>query len=119
MEANGRTPTDISTENAIGAAGAGNFRSGAMNESASMFAILRNFVEPPVADAIERVVRDGTDRELCRINALAFAGRHGLNEEHTIAGFLHAASIGLFDISWNVLCPGCGGVLDTNASLKT
>ena len=33
--------------------------------------------------------------------------------------FLHAARIGMFDISWNVLCPGCGGVLDTNASLKT
>jgi class 3 adenylate cyclase len=90
-----------------------------MNESASMFAILRNFVDPAVADAIEGVVRDGSDRDLCRINALAFAGKHGLNEEHTIAGFLHAASIGLFDISWNVLCPGCGGVLDTNASLKT
>ena len=25
----------------------------------------------------------------------------------------------MFDISWNVLCPGCGGVLDTNATLKT
>jgi class 3 adenylate cyclase len=90
-----------------------------MNESASMFAILRNFVDPAVADAIERVVRDGSDRELCRINTLAFAVKHGLGEEQTIAGFLHAASIGLFDISWNVLCPGCGGVLDANASLKT
>ena len=29
------------------------------------------------------------------------------------------ARIGMFDISWNVLCPGCGGVLDTNATLKT
>ncbi len=25
----------------------------------------------------------------------------------------------MFDIAWNVLCPGCGGVIDTNASLKT
>ena len=36
-----------------------------------------------------------------------------------VAAFLHAARIGMFDISWNVLCPGCGGVLDTNATLKT
>ena len=36
-----------------------------------------------------------------------------------IAAFLHAARIGMFDMSWNVLCPGCGGVLDANASLKT
>jgi class 3 adenylate cyclase len=65
------------------------------------------------------VVRDGSDRDLCRINAVAFAAKHGLDEEKTIAGFLHAASIGLFEISWNVLCPGCGGVLDANTSLKT
>ena len=36
-----------------------------------------------------------------------------------VAAFLHAARLGMFDISWNVLCPGCGGVLDTNATLKT
>src|SRR5262245_51942778 len=91
----------------------------AMNETASLFAILRNFVDQSVADAIEQVVRDGSDRDLCRINAVAFAGKHGLDGEKTVAGFLHAASIGLFDISWNVLCPGCGGVLDANTTLKT
>ena len=36
-----------------------------------------------------------------------------------VAAFLHAARIGMFDMSWNVLCPGCGGVLDSNATLKT
>jgi class 3 adenylate cyclase len=90
-----------------------------MNETASLIAMLRNSVDRPVTDAIERLIGEGSDRELCRVNTLAFAGRHGLDEERTIAGFLHAASIGLFEISWNVLCPGCGGVLDTNASLKT
>ena len=44
---------------------------------------------------------------------LAFASENGLDEEATIAAFLHATRIGMFDISWNVLCPGCGGVLDT------
>ncbi len=27
----------------------------------------------------------------------------------------HAARLGLFDMSWNMLCPGCGGVLETLA----
>jgi class 3 adenylate cyclase len=90
-----------------------------MNEAANLFSILRNSADGAVVETLERVVREGTDRELCRVNALAFAGRHGLDEGRTIDGFLHAASLGLFDISWNVLCPGCGGVLDTNASLKT
>jgi class 3 adenylate cyclase len=90
-----------------------------MSEASSLFALLRNSADPKVAEAIEGLVRDGSDRSLCRLNALAFAARNGLNEERTIAGFLHAAAIGLFDISWNVLCPGCGGVLDSNTTLKT
>ena len=32
---------------------------------------------------------------------------------------LHASRIGLLDMSWNVLCPGCGGVLDATATLKS
>lgn len=90
-----------------------------MNEAVKLFSILVNFADRSVVEAIERTVAEGRDRDLCRVNALAFAGKHGLDEERTIAAFLHAASLGLFDMSWNVLCPGCGGVLDTNASLKT
>ncbi|SON54381.1 Adenylate cyclase 1 [Hartmannibacter diazotrophicus] len=68
---------------------------------------------------MERLVLDGPDWALNRINAPAFAAREGLDEEQTIAGFLRAARLGLFDMSWNILCPGCGGVLDVNTSLKT
>ena len=64
-------------------------------------------------------MREGRDRDLCRVNALAFAASRGLDEEETIAAFLHATRAGLFDQSWNVLCPGCGGVLGSGATLKT
>jgi class 3 adenylate cyclase len=90
-----------------------------MSEAAELIGILRQSADEKVTDAIERLISDAPDRQLCRINALAFAQRNGFDEEKTIAAFLHAASVGLFDISWNVLCPGCGGVLDTNATLKT
>ena len=52
-------------------------------------------------------------------NALAFARERGLNESAVIGAFLHAARLGIFELSWNVLCPGCGGVLETNATLKS
>jgi class 3 adenylate cyclase len=81
--------------------------------------MLRNSADPAVAGAIETLVADGTDRALCRINPLAFADRNGLDPERTVAGFLHGASLGVFDIAWNVLCPGCGGVLESGATLKT
>jgi len=88
-------------------------------ETHSMFKILRESANANVADAIEAWVRDAPDHKLCRINVLDFASKRSLNEEQVIAAFLHAARIGLFELSWNVLCPGCGGVLDPNATLKT
>ena len=90
-----------------------------MSDTSALFDVLRKSVDAPVANAIEQLVAEGSDRDLCRVNVLAFAARNQLDEERAIAGFLHAASLGIFDISWNVLCPGCGGVLDSNATLKT
>jgi hypothetical protein len=72
----------------------------------TLFGPLRQAADPRVADAIETMVRDGEDRALCRVNVLAFAAANGLDEEKTISGFLHAARLGLFEMSWNVLCPG-------------
>jgi class 3 adenylate cyclase len=89
-----------------------------MTEQQPLFAILRQSAGGAVVDAMERAVRETPDSGLNRINTLAFAKREGLDEESTIAAFLHAARLGIFEISWNVLCPGCGGVLDAGSSLK-
>jgi class 3 adenylate cyclase len=32
---------------------------------------------------------------------------------------LHASRLGLFGMNWNVLCPGCGGVLDSSLQLRS
>jgi class 3 adenylate cyclase len=88
-------------------------------EAEALFSVLKQSVDPDALAAIERLVRTAPDRALCRINVLDFASKAGLEDERAIAAFLHAARVGLFDLSWNVLCPGCGGVLDANTSLKT
>ncbi|MFI5020725.1 MAG: adenylate/guanylate cyclase domain-containing protein [Alphaproteobacteria bacterium] len=90
-----------------------------MSEAQARFAVLRQSADADTVAAIEKLVRDAPDRELSRINALDFAAKTGLEAERVIAAFLHAARLGLFELSWNVLCPGCGGVLDANATLKT
>jgi class 3 adenylate cyclase len=89
------------------------------SQSETLFGTLRNAADPAVADAIEALVRDGDDRHLVRINALAFAAKHGLPEEKVISAFLHASRLGLFELKWNVLCPGCGGVLESSHQLKS
>src|SRR5437016_4562354 len=89
------------------------------DETERLFSALRQSAKPKPVSAIEKLIKDGPDLELCRINALAFAAKHKLNEEDVIAAFLHAARLGIFDMSWNILCPACGGVLDSGATLKT
>jgi class 3 adenylate cyclase len=90
-----------------------------MSEARNLFSVLRQSTDPETADAIEKLVQDAPDRALCRVNALDFAARTGLDEERVIAAFLHAARLGIFELSWNVLCPGCGGVLDSSTTLKS
>jgi class 3 adenylate cyclase len=90
-----------------------------MSETEALFGVLRQSSDAECVSAIENLVRDGLDRDLCRVNVLAFAAKYGLNEEKTIAAFLHASRLGLFELSWNILCPGCGGVLDTGSTLRT
>jgi class 3 adenylate cyclase len=90
-----------------------------VSESEALFGVLRQSADATCVAAIEAAVRDAPDHALCRINALDFAAKHSLDEERTIAAFLHAARLGLFELSWNVLCPACGGVLDAGATLKT
>jgi class 3 adenylate cyclase len=88
-------------------------------EAEALFATLRQSADPAVVAAIETLVRDAPDRDLCRINALKFATERDLDEDAVIAAFLHASRLGLFELSWNVVCPGCGGVLGEGATLKT
>jgi class 3 adenylate cyclase len=90
-----------------------------MSEAESLFAALRQAAEPDVANAVEQLVRDAPDHALCRINVLDFANSANLDEERVITGLLHATRLGLFDLLWNILCPSCGGVIDTNPTLKT
>ncbi len=89
-----------------------------MSESEALFAVLRQSADAAAVAAIERVIRDGRDRDLCRVNVLDFAAKNAIGEEAVIGAFLHAARLGIFELSWNVLCPGCGGVLDAGTSLK-
>jgi class 3 adenylate cyclase len=90
-----------------------------MNEAKNLFGALRQSADPGAAAAIEALVQNAPDHALCRINVLDFAAKNGIDEEGAIAAFLHAARLGLFELSWNVLCPSCAGVIDASATLKS
>ena len=90
-----------------------------MSETEALFGAWRQSSDADCVVAIERAIQEGSDRDLCRINPLAFAAKRKLDEERTISAFLHASRLGIFELSWNVLCPGCGGVLESGTTLKT
>jgi class 3 adenylate cyclase len=90
-----------------------------MSDIQAQISVLKQTADPAVAGAILRLIDEGEDHELNRINVLDFSARTGLDEERVISGFLHASRLGLFDLTWNVLCPGCGGVLDAHSTLKS
>ncbi|HKN30127.1 MAG TPA: DUF5939 domain-containing protein [Roseiarcus sp.] len=90
-----------------------------MAEAAALWDLLSQTADADAVAALKVAVQSEPDRALNRVNPLAFASGHDLNEEATIGGLVHAARLGIFDMSWNVLCPGCGGVLESGAALKT
>src|SRR5215469_12600617 len=90
-----------------------------MSNFEAQISVLKQTADPAVADAIARLIETGEDPELNRINALDFSRRNSLDEEKVISGFLHASRLGLFDLGWNVLCPGCSGVLGAHDTLKS
>jgi class 3 adenylate cyclase len=89
-----------------------------MSDIQAQLSVLKQTADPKAVDAIARLIEDGEDHELNRVNVLDFSRQHGLDEERAISAFLHSARLGLFDLGWNVLCPGCGGVLGAHATLK-
>ncbi|WP_373976274.1 adenylate/guanylate cyclase domain-containing protein [Chitinibacter sp. SCUT-21] len=88
-------------------------------EVETRFQSLAQSTSPAFTRALRQLILEGSDRDLNRVNVLTFAARYGVNEEDAITGFIYAVRAGLFDLSWNLLCPGCGGVLGANASLKS
>src|SRR5207253_5618159 len=90
-----------------------------MSETGTLFAALRQSSDEAVVDMLERMVRDAPDHALNKMNALDLAAREGIDEERVIAALLNAVGLGIFEMTWNVMCPSCAGVLSANKSLKT
>src|ERR1700676_1292390 len=90
-----------------------------MNEAETLFVALRQSAGDDVVDMLERMVRDAPDHALNRMNALDLAAREGLDEERVIAALLNAVGLGMFEMTWSVMCPSCAGVLSANKTLKT
>ncbi|HEX6766647.1 MAG TPA: DUF5939 domain-containing protein, partial [Polyangiaceae bacterium] len=73
---------------------------------------------PRVISKLENFVRGADDWALFRANPFLFAVERGVGEDEALDLFIHASRIGLFQITWNLLCPGCGAAVQSFSSLR-
>src|SRR3981189_2087098 len=90
-----------------------------MSETETLFVALRQSADQDVVYMLERMVRHAAEQSLNKMNALDLAAKEGVGEERVIAALLNAVGLGMFEMTWNVMCPSCAGVLSANKSLKT
>ena len=74
---------------------------------------------PRVLSRLESAIRHGSDRDLFRINPLAFGVRFGIAEAEAIDLFVHSSAVGLFEMDWLLLCPICACVVESFGNLKS
>ncbi len=70
-----------------------------------------------LADRLVRYVETEPDETLYRIRVKALAREWGVNEKELLLAFLCATRLGLFNLTWDVLCPHCRGVRNETKNL--
>ncbi|WP_159711845.1 adenylate/guanylate cyclase domain-containing protein, partial [Geminicoccus flavidas] len=66
----------------------------------------------------EALITAGEDGDLFRVNPLTFAKERGVATEEAVDLFLHAASLGLFEMDWLLVCPRCACAVKSFAHLR-
>lgn len=73
---------------------------------------------PRVVSKLEVLIRTGDDYDLFRVNPLGYAERQGIAESEAIDLFLHATSVGLFEMDWLIVCGACSNVFNSFRRLE-
>ena len=74
---------------------------------------------PRTISKLESFIRSGDDESLFKISPVQFGKDRAVPEGEAIDLFLHGTKAGLFNMEWHLLCPGCGDIIESLASLKS
>lgn len=70
-----------------------------------------------VVDRLVKHIESGDDMELARVRILPLAKSWNVNKRDLLVTCLHATRLGLFNLSWDVICPHCRGTRYSARSL--
>jgi len=73
---------------------------------------------PRLLSRLESHIRSADDEAVFRINPFTFAREKNLNVSEVIDLLLHATSLRLFDMDWQLLCKQCSCVVESFGGLK-
>jgi class 3 adenylate cyclase len=79
--------------------------------------LIKQGSNPDLVKHLDEFLENADDLSLQRIRPYILADRWGLPRRSVLETFLRATRLGMLDMSWDLLCPSCRGVADTNLSL--
>jgi len=74
---------------------------------------------PRVVSKLESFLRVDDEWALFRANPFTFAAERGVAEDEAVDLFLWASKVGIFQMTWNLLCPGCGVAVHSFTTLRS
>lgn len=74
---------------------------------------------PRVISKFEALLQSENDMDLFRINPIRYADERRMEHNEAIDLFLHATTIGLLEIQWNMVCSSCASVYGSFEHLKS
>ncbi|MBI4762202.1 MAG: DUF5939 domain-containing protein [Chloroflexota bacterium] len=80
-------------------------------------ALIRQGVDASLLARLEEFLERADDLSLQRIRPYALADRWGVSRRAVLEMFLRATRAGVFDMSWDLLCPSCRGLTEGHSHL--
>lgn len=74
-------------------------------------------IDERVVTAIVELVRSAPDADLVRVRPFELAKEKGLDGRELLRAFLHAVTLGIFELRWALICPSCRTANDQVTSL--
>jgi len=80
-------------------------------------AVVRQGTNPELAARLEEFLDHADDLSVQRIRPYALADHWRTNRRAVLEMFLRATRAGIFDMSWDLLCPSCRGITEGHSNL--
>ncbi|MBI39472.1 MAG: adenylate cyclase [Leptospiraceae bacterium] len=77
----------------------------------------RQRIPSEISEALVKIITRWDDVDLYRIRPMALARQMNLDSKQLLRAFLYGCQTGLFNLTWDVICPHCRGVREEKGSL--